>query len=178
MARRAGLLTVLAAAGLAGPAAASDEPPRRPPQIDALYACQEVADPGQRLACYDQAVRTVQSADTAGEVIFADRAQVRKARQGLFGLGNIRLGLFSRGEDDPEDQELRQIEAGVRSITPAADGKLLVVLDDGARWMQTDPERMKLRVRQSKKVTIKRGAMGSYVMVFEDGSSVKVKRLL
>ncbi|MFA9200833.1 MAG: hypothetical protein ACEQR8_06535 [Cypionkella sp.] len=168
----------LIAAGWALPAAAADDPPPRPKEIDALYACQAIADAGQRLACFDQAVRTIQSADSAGEVIFADREQVKKAKRGLFGLGDIRLGIFSRSKDDPEDQELQEIEAGVRSITQGRDGKLQIVLDDGARWAQTDLSRLRLKVMQSKKVTIKRGPLGSYVMVFDNGSSVKVKRVL
>ena len=120
----------------------------------------------------------MQSADTSGEVIFADREQVKKAKRGLFGLGDIRLGIFSRGEDDAEDQELEQIDAGVRSITTGRDGKLQIVLEDGARWAQTDLSKVRLKALKAKKVTIKRGPMGSYVMVFDSGSSVKVKRIL
>jgi len=172
----------LLAAGLfaATPATAAkdDPPPPRPQEIEALYACQAIDAAAQRLACYDQAVRTVQAADTSGEVIFADREQVRRAKRGLFGLGNIRLGIFSRGDSDPEDEMLDEIEASVRSIRPGGDGKLQIVLDDGARWAQTDSSRLRLKVLNSKKVTIKRAPLGSYNMVFENGSSVKVKRVI
>lgn len=159
------------------PASAKDDPPPRPKQVDALYACKGIADAAQRLACYDAAVSSIQTADASGDVIFADREQVKQAKRGLFGLGNIRLGIFSRGDDDPEDQELKEIEAGVRSIQSGGDGKLQILLDDGARWAQTDLTKLRLKVLQSKKVKIRRGPLGSYVMEFENGSTTKVKRV-
>lgn len=173
----AGLAAAIAAA-VAAPAFGADDPPPRPRQIDALYACQAIADPGQRLACFDEAVRSVRRADTSGEVIFADREQVKKAKRGLFGLGNIRLGIFSRGEDDPEDQELKEMTAPVRAIDTRNFDRWVIVLEDGARWMQTEAARKGPGAEKSKTVTIKRGALGSYTMVFENGNTMKVKRIL
>lgn len=158
-------------------ATAKDDPPPRPKQVDALYACKGITDAAQRLACYDATVSSIQTADASGDVIFADREQVKQAKRGLFGLGNIRLGIFSRGDDDPEDQELKEIEAGVRAIQKGGDGKLVILLDDGARWAQTDLTKLRLKVMESKKVKIRRGPLGSYVMEFENGSTTKVKRV-
>ena len=174
---RAGIALVAAAIG--GAAAAADEPRPRPQAIDALYSCQAIPGTAERLACYDKAVREVRSADTSGEVIFADREQVKKARRGLFGLGNIRLGIFGGGSSDADGQdELKEIKAQVRAIDTRRYDRWVIVLDDGARWAQTEFARIGPRTEQSKTVTIKRGPLGSYTMVFENGTWMKVKRLL
>lgn len=169
-------VAALAILPLAPSLAKDDEAPPRPKQIDALYACQAVADASERLACFDREVGSMRKADESGEVLFADRAGVKKARQGLFGLGNIRLGIFGRSKNDPEEQELKEITATVSSIGTNRDGKLLVILEDGARWVQTEDARIRSRTEQSTTVTIERGSLGSYMMVFPNGTHMKVKR--
>ena len=47
------LLPIVAIVVLAGPALAKD-PPKQSPLVGALEACRAIADPTQRLACYDK----------------------------------------------------------------------------------------------------------------------------
>lgn len=168
------------AGGLAGgPAAAQDEKDEveRPEVIDALYACRSVADAAQRLACFDAAVERVQAEEARQNVIFADREQVREAKRGLFGLGSIRLGIFSRGEDGPDNEPLEEIEAKVRSVSMTNVGKLMILLEDGALWQQTDGTRLRRRSLEETTVTIKRGILGGYSARLGDGRWFKVKRI-
>lgn len=175
---RAGIALVVGAS-TGGGVAAADDPRPRPKAVEALYSCQAITDTAERLACFDKAVAEVRSADSAGEVVFADREQVKKARRGLFGLGNIRLGIFGGDGGDADGQdELKEIKAQVRAIDTRRYDRWVIVLDDGARWAQTEYARIGPRTEQSKTVTIKRGPLGSYTMVFENGTWMKVKRLL
>ena len=67
--------------------------------------------------------------------------------------------------------------ANVESITQDRYGKLLIRLEGGVYWVQTDTEKVRLRELKAKTVTIKRGALGSYIARLDGGSTIKVKRI-
>ena len=167
----------LGSLGSAGARAQEKEPPPpRPAVVDALYACQQQADPAARLACYDQAVATIRTAEEERNVIFTDREQVREARRGLFGFGNIKLGgIFGGGDGD--DDDMQQIDVPLKSITVQRDGKLLFGLADGSTWAQTDTTRPRLRELKAKSIQIRRGPLGSFIAELDGGTPLKVKRL-
>jgi hypothetical protein len=97
-----------AAAGLASPAVAQEVDRRKaltePPAIYTdLVACKDIAESTARLACYDEKVTALQTAQSSNQVVIADREQVREARRGLFGLTLPRIKLFD-GDGDEGDQ--------------------------------------------------------------------------
>lgn len=164
---------------LAGPGLAQDGEVRARPQvIEGLYACQSLADAAARLACFDAAVERIKAEEAQRTVIFADREQLREAKRGLFGLGNIRLGIFGGGDDDPDEERIEEIEANVRSVTQLGrTGKLMIVLEDGARWQQTDTTPYRMRDFEAKKIKIKSASMGSFIAQLDGGRFFKIKRV-
>ena len=164
---------------LASPALAKDDKEAqltKPPAIyTELVACKTIADAQQRLACYDEKVVALETAQTNKQVVIADREQVKEARRGLFGLSLPRIKLFGGGNDEGAD--ISQIESTITSIRQLRGGKLVLSLEDGATWQQTEVRSMR-RPRKGDPIVIKRAALGSYTAKVKDGRSFKVKRIV
>ena len=164
------------AAFAAAPAAASDQDKTvsRPAQIDALYACRDIADPAARLGCFDREVGALSAAEEKREISFADKAAVEKARRGLFGFSLSSLGsLFGGGDDD--SQRIDRIETTLRSVGYVGT-KYRFTLEDGAVWQQTDTIDPSRQPRAGDKIEIKAGAMGSFMAKVEGGRAMRVHR--
>lgn len=158
---------------MAVPATAKDkEPPPRPAEIEALYACRDIADPTERLACFDRTVGALSSADEAREISFADKETVKKTRRGLFGFSLPDLGLF--GGDDAD--KIDHIETTVVSASDAGYGRYRIEMADGSVWVQTDNDIMPLRPRPGQKIEIKSAALGTYFLSLEGRPSIRVRR--
>ncbi|MEH6700895.1 hypothetical protein [Parasphingorhabdus sp.] len=174
--------TITVAAGLSAPAAAQELDRRKaltaPPTVYTdLLACKDMADPTARLACYDEKVTTLQTAQSTNQVVIADREQVREARRGLFGLTLPRIKLF--GGDGDEGDEIAEIDGTVQSARKIRSGKWLMRLEDGAVWQQTDSPRSSMRApKAGDSIVIKRAALGSYLAKVNDGRGFKVMRVV
>lgn len=172
----------VAAAGLGNPAIAQELDSRKaltaPPAIyTELVACKDIAEAGARLACYDEKVAALQTAQSSNQVVIADREQVREARRGLFGLSLPRIKLF--GGDGDEGDQIKEIEGVIQSARTIRSGKWLIRLEDGALWQQTDPPRSTMRrPRAGDSITIERAALGSFLAKVNDGRGFKVKRII
>lgn len=142
-----------------------------------LVACKGIADASLRLACYDEKVLALETAQTNNEVVIAGREQVKEARKGLFGLTLPRIKLF--GGSDEEEGNVSQIEETIASVRTLRSGKWYIKLEDGATWQQTDPPRSTSRTPKSgDSIVIKRGSLGSYVASVNGGRSFKMKRVV
>ncbi len=174
--------TTAVTVGLCTPAVAQGIDRRKaltaPPTIyTELVACKDIAEPTARLACYDDKVSALQTAQISNQVVIADREQVREARRGLFGLTLPRIKLFD-GDDDEGDQ-IEMVEGIIESARTIRSGKWLIRLEDGAVWQQTDPPRSTMRrPKAGDSITIERAALGSYLAKVNDGRGFKVKRLV
>lgn len=167
-------LLSLSLALFAAPALAEDkdkEPPPPPPVFQAVLDCKTIADPAQRLACYDRTVETMATASRERELVVADRSTMREARRGLFGLGLPKLKLFSGGESE----EIQEIDSTIASLRMANDGFPIFVLADGARWKQTDGRNTFPKPGQ--KIRIRKAAMGSFMANIDGQPGVRVTRL-
>ncbi len=174
-------LAIAAAFLVAAPAHAQQEERERaitaPPAIyNELVACKDIADPTARLACYDEKVTALQTAQSNNEVVIADREQVREARRGLFGLTLPRIRLFGGGD---EGAQIEAIESTITRVRMRRDGKYILTLEDGATWQQTDPARSTMRrPRSGDSIEIKRAALGSFLAKVNNGRGFKVKRVV
>ena len=152
-----------------------------------LIDCRALTSPEARLDCYDQFVdiqkaaplealsgqtaapghaSTGQTAATA--MPEAERAAVQ---EDLFGKnkGEIRDVLAATGIE-----ELDQMEATIARIDKTASGKIVITLDNGQVWLQTDNRRV--RLSEQDKITIHRASFGSYMLRTED-KVLRVKRI-
>lgn len=164
---------ILLIGAVAVPAAAKDKaPPARPAQIQELYACRDIVDPAARLACFDREVGELSTADTAREITFTDRDTAKKARRGLFGFSFPKLGGIFGGDED----EVKEIETTIRSVSIDRSGKYTLAMEDDAVWVQIDTTKLPRQPKPGQKVKIKVATMGSYFATIDGGRTIRMKR--
>jgi hypothetical protein len=152
----------------------SDEKLAPPPVYQAVVDCRDIADPTQRLACFDRTVGVMASATAEKDLVVLDRATMRETRKGLFGFSLPKLKLFGGGDEDERD-EIREIESSIAAVRSAKDGYPIFVLEDGGNWKQTEGRNVFPKVGDP--IKIKRAAMGSYMANVNKKAGVRVMRL-
>lgn len=144
------LLAAVAALGLA--CAAASAPAAETVPLQSLKACAAIENSGERLACYDRLARGPQAGgdEASGTALTQEQ---------MFGM----RGQLVR-EADPqvpaERAKLQSISAHVTALGKAADGSLVIVLDNGQTWRQEDSVQLLLEAGDA--VTISRGALASF----------------
>lgn len=162
-------LALLAAA----PVNAKDKEAKRAAPVQQIYDCRAIADDAQRLACFDRTVAALEVAETKREVTIADKEIVKETRRGLFGFSLPRIGLFG---GDGDEEEIKEIEAVVKSATIDRSGKYRIVMQDGAVWQQIDTTRLPREPKPGQKVKIKVASMGSYFANVDGQRAIRMKR--
>lgn len=167
-----GLLLVAAAAAVAAP------PPTiktegRAQALQHLIDCRKIADGAQRLACFDEAAAAIDQAEAKGDIVVVDREQARKVRRQAFGFTLPSISLFERGEKPEEIATLEGKITAVRQISP---GKWTIRLEDGGTWTQIDTNEVPNDPKVGDTVTIRRAAMGSYIMSLGHHAAIRVHR--
>lgn len=167
------LSLVFVAAASAPAAIAQDALDRLPPPaaFKALTDCRTITESAQRLACYDQRTDALAQAQQSGDLVVADREQIREERRGLFGLSLPRIKIFGGDEDD----EVKSFNGVIKSVGNASGG-LRLELQEGAVWQQTDGHFVGTPA-VGDPITISRAALGSYMAKLKNGSGIRVKRV-
>lgn len=164
---------LLFAAPMAAHAQDADTP--RVPVLQQLYDCRAIADPAERLACYDARVTALQTAETARDIRVVDREQVRETRRGLFGISLGGIGnIFGGGDDD--DDGVDQIGATLSAIQRDGSGHWVYTLDNGQVWVQTDGSAPGRSPRVGQAVVVRRASLGSFMISIEGRPGVRVRR--
>ncbi len=168
---------LVVALSVAVPALAKDEDEKfaPPPIYQAVVDCREIADPTQRLACFDRTVGVMASATAEKDLVVLDRATMRDTRKGLFGFSLPRLKLFGGGGEEDERDEIKEIESSIAAVRSAKDGYPIFVLQDGGNWKQTEGRNVFAKVGDP--IKIKRASMGSYMANVDKKAGVRVMRL-
>lgn len=166
-------LLILAVTTLAAPAVAKDKeaPSTPPPVFQAVLDCKSVADSGERLACYDRTVGAMATAREAKDLVIADRATMREARRGLFGLALPSIKLFGGGDSE----DVKAIESTIESTYAARDGQFIFVLADGARWKQIGGR--PAYAKRGDPIMIETASLGSYFAKIGKGQNARVIRI-
>ena len=166
-------LIVAAAALLAATSAEAKRPPQTgtPAQVQRLMACRAIAAADQRLACYDREAAAVNQAIASNDLVMIDKERARAAGRSLFGFSIPNFGgLFGN------NNEVSQIDGTIKSTSRNQDGGLVIRLEDGSVWSQTD-DWPGLDARPGKKVIVKRGVLGSFWLTIPGQNGIKVKRV-
>ncbi|MFL5298421.1 MAG: hypothetical protein ACJ798_18750 [Phenylobacterium sp.] len=173
-----GLATLLGVALAAAPLAAA--PPPKPVgaegrarEMQKLMDCRKVADNAQRLACFDEAAAAMDQAEAKGDIVVVDREQARKVRRQAFGFTLPSLSLFERGE---KPEELETVQAKVVGVRQNGAGKWVLRLDSGAVWVQVDTNDIGTDPQAGETVTIRKAALGSYMLVLPHHRSFRAHR--
>ncbi len=170
------LLPIIVISLLAGPGLAKD-PPKQSPLVGALEVCRSIADPTQRLACYDKEAAALVAAAQTGEVSVVDRAEARRARKSLFGFAMPNLPFFSG--DKSADEVSDTLESTITKASGIGYGKFRMTIAEGdAVWETTETFSTMREPRAGDKISIKRGTLGSYLLrIGTNNRGVKGKRV-
>ncbi|MGI9246130.1 MAG: hypothetical protein ACR2I8_05430 [Steroidobacteraceae bacterium] len=143
------------------------------------HPCSQLADDCQRLACYDAAfgrggtaTDTSPLAATSTSIGSAAAAAqvVAKSPEENFGLSDSARRARD-GEEGPQ-----QIEAVIAAIALRPTGESVITLQDGQVWEQLGTD-VTGRLRAGDAVTIRKAALGSFLLVGPDRNSLRVRRL-
>jgi hypothetical protein len=129
---------------------------------DALF-CARIAASDERLACYDARAKT-KSPEPEAPAVVAARPERRPDDAASF-------GLMRRAS--PSAQGPQQIRAVVTGLSVDRLGSVLVSLDNGQSWTLTDAD---ARLNAGDAVTIRRAALGSFLMTTPSRHTYRVHR--
>jgi hypothetical protein len=178
LARTIALFAILAIAPAAH--AQNGDAPPRVTVIQQLFDCRTITDPTARLACFDRQVAAIEAAETARDIRIVDREELRETRRGLFGFSLGRLNIFGDGEDGADERSnpeaVQEIETTIRQFTRNDIGKLVFVLENGQRWVQTDTNTGGRSPRVGQTIRIRRAALGSFMASVEGRPGIRVRR--
>jgi hypothetical protein len=150
--------------------------PSGSPLLSAIERCRQMADPAQRLACYDTAAGALVQATTSGEVSIVDRNEVRKVRHSLFGFTLPKIPFFSGDTTAGEGQD--KLESTVTSVKALNNGYFqIVIADNNAVWVTTDSNISFDPPRPGQKIEIVRGALGNYFLRINGQVGVRGRRI-
>lgn len=164
---------VVLAALCASPAFAADKEANRPKVYADIVACRALADSAARLICFDAAAKALEDATENRQVVMLDQDDVRKTKKSLFGFSLPKIPFF--GESDAEqEEEFKQVEGEFAGVQSIGAGKYQFTVKDAGVWQTT--EATPLLLKDGKAFTIKRGALGSFMLVV-NGRGIRVKRV-
>ena len=142
-----------------------------PPVFQAVLNCKTIADSKDRLACFDRTVESLATANSTREIMVAERATVKEAERGLFGLSLPKIKLF--GGDD--DEQIKEIESTITNLRRDENAALIFTIADGARWRQIDNQ--PIIAKAGDKIKIRKAALGSFFANINGRSGFKVTRV-
>lgn len=171
----AAIAPAIAAPALAQNAARPTVAQEQPEAVTRVLGCRALQAAEERLACYDREVGAFEAATTTNQLVVMDRQQVRRTRRSLFGLVLPDLGIFGDDNDNPAEQ-VSEISTTLRSASQNALGKWVLVLEDGARWIQIDSREPVREPRSGMAIRIRRAAMGSYLANIEGQIAIRIRR--
>jgi hypothetical protein len=162
------------AVGIPATAEARKAPDTGTPQsIQQLIACRSVADPMQRLACYDRQSDALNVAIAKKDVVVIDKQRATAAKRSLFGFSIPDFGgLFGGGDND-----LKEIASTVAKVGHDPYGAWVVTLADGSTWAQTDDATLGLGPEKGDKVVVRRGSFGAFFLRVNEQPGIRVKRI-
>lgn len=178
------VLASMAFIAFAGPVAAQERTPASPNVLNQVYACRDIADEAQRLACYDGAVGRLQEAQNSGGLVAVDRQQAQEMDRESFGFHLPSLSnIFGGGSDNqsaastPRFERVDDVQMEIASVTHQRNGPSTFRMTNGQTWVQIDDE-VARNVRQGGSVTIRRASLSSYLMsVAAGGPAIRVRRV-
>jgi hypothetical protein len=144
-----------------------------------LRVCMKETDATHRLACFDResAVLAGESAPVARQADPAPARQAAPAPTATAGAAAATAqsaedkfgyrGNMARADIDKqkaiEQQEFEQLTAKVTELETLPNGGMMLTLDNGQIWQQKTADRA-IRVKVGDQVTIKRGALSSFLL--------------
>ncbi|HQR10547.1 MAG TPA: hypothetical protein PLW68_04390 [Casimicrobiaceae bacterium] len=154
------------------------------PAVDALTEvakCADVADPAERLKCFDRAAPLARSALAPATKAAAEK----KGFLDWFGFSKPSapqtVDQYGKPQPEPTPEEVKGITSGVLEFARTPRGEAIFILDNGQVWRQLTSDTSTVRdppPGQPMKVTIENGFLGSYNLTVDwQKGLIKVTRL-
>ena len=147
--------------------------------VNILRECAKIDDATARLACYDNNIRNIGGTPRAvvpGQMPVPQGGAAPVAANSARGFGAEDVRAPDRFQA-PSGQ-LQRINTQITSIRPREPGIYAFTLGDGAEWLFAESVESNYRLpRAGSTVEIERGALGSFLMRFEDQTPVPVRRV-
>lgn len=119
---------------------------------DAPHTCASLTNDAERLACYDRHFGKPQGHTNGASAAMSPRDEERAAAKNF------------------------SVTATVTALERRRDGLFVATLDNGQVWSQSELDsRAELRVGET--VTVRRGALGSHLLITAAGIGTRVKRV-
>jgi hypothetical protein len=134
-----------------------------PPEF---ITCSRIQKNAERLACYDRAVAYLsqpaeqQAAAPSAETSFGLQASVPQPR----------------AAEEPQDDEIAFIRARVVEVSTDREGKKVMTLDNGQIWRELSKSGY-VALEVGDEVTIKRAALGSFMLTVSGSRPLRVRRV-
>lgn len=168
------LIGYVAASAAPAIAQGNAAPEIRPAVFEDLLRCRSISDETQRLACYDAKTAAMDEAEKKDELVLVDTASMKEAKRGLFGFTVPKLKIFG---NDKKEQEKFELVAKIDSAFQTGHGQWTIILDDGARWTQTDSQAMIRSPAKGMEIKIREAAMGSYFANIAGQRAIRMRRV-
>lgn len=139
--------------------------------VGAVIQCRNIQGDAARLACFDAASTTLAA---AGEVAVVSRQDVEQNQRRLFGFNVSTLNPFERSSSRPDG--LQSISGAMTSARSLGRGEWLITLDDGSVWRKIDSVETLFLANRQYPVTVRRAALGSYMMKVANDPPFRVRR--
>ncbi len=143
--------------------------------VGELTACRAIAEPAQRLACFDRTAAALVTAQENKSIVVVDRAEVRKAHRSLFGFALPNINLFGKA-DETSEPEIQEITAKIVKTGLAGQQLFSLTLDDGTVWRMSE-SLGRYPPSDGDTIKITRGALGSYRASIAGSRYVQVNRV-
>lgn len=147
--------------------------------LNIMRECAKIDDPTARLACYDNNIRAAGAAPRAvpGQVPVPQGGAAPVAGNTPRGFGAETVRTEQRAAV-AADSQADEISATVASVIQRGPGIYLVALEGGAQWQFAEGVSQSYRIpRAGSTVEIERGALGGFLLHFDNQQAVSVRRI-
>jgi hypothetical protein len=141
-----------------------------------LQSCQQIAEEEQRLSCFDQIVSQLDLSVTSDVGSTTAAAAVSStAEKSAVPQPEEMKAKFGLKKPNREAQ-VQEISSLVKSTAFDLRKKLVITLENGQQWRQTD--QAQLNIQAGDRCTVKRGALGSFLLGIEGvNKKIRVRRV-
>jgi hypothetical protein len=160
---------------LSAPGLAAEPAPLPPvPSYSDVLACRSIAEPTQRLACFDKTVGTLAAAETSGDVVVINRAKVEEVKRQAFGLPN--LDALKAFEIHSKAKPIERISFVIANAHQTGAGRWMVTSTDGQVWVQIDSADVFPEPAAGRPAVVYKGSLGSFFLKVGTDSAFRVRR--
>lgn len=137
--------------------------------LSSIYACAELLDDTQRLACFDTHVPALRVKEQKKEIVAVDAESVKAIKREAFGfslpsLPKLGIGIWS-GEKQEKSKDI--LVTAVKSIR-RANNRYIIHLDNGQIWRQVNGD-LKYVPKGKLEATIKPASLNTYYLSLSNG---------